>query len=230
MSARVLFVDDEQNVLKAVERVFIDDDIELLCASSAAEALAIVEAHPDIRVIVSDYRMPGMNGVELLREVYRRVPGTVRMVLSGFADTAAVVDAINLGHISRFIPKPWDEDELRRAVLDALSEPAAGWGDDERVPTAGDVLEHLPLPLAVLDDDDRIVSCTPLFRKRCLCSTDTCRGVPIDTLIPAMKGAGEGVRRVEMPDGIFHVFHAPLDSRGKRYRVILLAPVEGGEG
>lgn len=153
MSGKVLFVDDEKNVLRAVERIFIDDDIELLFAGSATEALDVLERHPDVVVVVSDYRMPGMNGVELLREVYRRHPRSIRMVLSGFADTSAVVDAINVGHITRFIPKPWNEDELRNAVLQAL----AG-GDGEQARSCGpflrgaEILDALPVGVLLAEE------------------------------------------------------------------------------
>lgn len=150
MNRKVLFVDDEKNVLRAVERIFIDDDIDLLFANSAAEALGILESDPAVGVVVSDYRMPGMNGVELLKEVYRRHPRTIRMVLSGFADTSAVVDAINVGHITRFIPKPWNEEELRTAVLRALEE-GAGRGPAPSLDES-EILDALPVAVIVVDD------------------------------------------------------------------------------
>ncbi|GAB4301980.1 MAG: hypothetical protein Fur0034_16380 [Desulfuromonadia bacterium] len=230
MTGKVLFVDDEQNVLRAVERIFIDDDIDLLFARSASEALETMDAHPDIRVIVSDYRMPGMNGVELLREVYRRTPRTVRMVLSGFADTGAVVDAINLGHVARFIPKPWNEEELRSAVLQALVEGGDGLTLGSGGPTAGEILEHIPLPLVVLDRDARIVSCTPRFRELCSCPFETCRGVPIDTLLPLPEDRDEVPRRIETPMGSWTLFRGSFTSGGEEYQIVLLGPAAGEVG
>lgn len=117
---KILCVDDERNVLKALERIFLDDDFEILTGNAGIEGLEILDANPDIKVVISDYRMPGMNGVEFLREVYARRPDTVRMVLSGYADTAAVVSAINEGQIYKFIPKPWNDDELRQTVISAI--------------------------------------------------------------------------------------------------------------
>lgn len=117
---RILCVDDEANVLRALERIFLDDDFEIYTATSGDEGLKLLETAPDIQVIISDYRMPGMTGVEFLRKVCSRWPDTVRIVLSGYADTAAIVEAINDGQIYKFIPKPWNDDELRITIIKAV--------------------------------------------------------------------------------------------------------------
>jgi len=116
----ILCVDDEANVLRSLERIFLDDDYEILTATSGEEALRILENHGPCQVVISDYRMPSMDGVAFLKEVYRRWPDTVRIVLSGYADTAAIVSAINEGHIYKFLPKPWDDNELRVTIINAL--------------------------------------------------------------------------------------------------------------
>jgi len=120
---RILCVDDERNVLRALERIFLDDDYEILTACSGEQGLEILSAAPQVQVVISDYRMPGMNGVEFLKEVCKTHPETIRIVLSGYADTAAVVAAINQGKIYKFIPKPWNDDELRLTVAKALETP-----------------------------------------------------------------------------------------------------------
>jgi two-component system NtrC family sensor kinase len=117
---RILCVDDERNVLRAVERLFLDEDYEILSAQTGEEGLLILEHEKNIQIVLSDYRMPGMNGVEFLREVCRRHPETERIVLSGYANTAAVVDAINEGEIYKFIPKPWDDEELKSTIQSGL--------------------------------------------------------------------------------------------------------------
>ncbi|OGR07385.1 MAG: hypothetical protein A2511_07825 [Deltaproteobacteria bacterium RIFOXYD12_FULL_50_9] len=117
---RILCVDDENNVLKALKRLFMDEEYEIITANSGLEGLAILEKEPQIQVVISDYRMPEMNGVEFLRQVFERRPETVRIVLSGFADTASVVGAINEGHIYKFIPKPWNDDELKITIAKAV--------------------------------------------------------------------------------------------------------------
>ena len=117
---RILCVDDERNVLRSLERIFLDDDYLIMTAGSGEEGLALLNAAPQVQVVISDFRMPGMNGVEFLKEVFKCHPDTLRIVLSGYADTAAVVAAINEGKIYKFIPKPWNDDELRMTVAKAL--------------------------------------------------------------------------------------------------------------
>lgn len=119
---RILFVDDELNILRALERVFIEDDYEILTATSGEEALELMERVPPVQVVVSDFRMPHMNGVDLLREIRGKWPEAVRAVLSGYADTAAIVSAINEGQIYRFIPKPWNDSDLRMTIAAAVEQ------------------------------------------------------------------------------------------------------------
>lgn len=117
---KILCVDDERSVLKALERLFLDSDYEIITAESGEEGLEMLKKEPTLQLVISDYRMPGMNGVDFLREVYRLRPETVRIVLSGYADTAAIVEAINEGKIYKFIPKPWNDDELKISISKAL--------------------------------------------------------------------------------------------------------------
>jgi two-component system NtrC family sensor kinase len=117
---KILCVDDERNVLRALERIFLDDDYEIVLAGSGDEGLKIMAEDGPFQVVISDYRMPVMNGVEFLKAVYERWPETVRIVLSGYADAGAIVAAINEGHIYRFIPKPWNDDELRVTIQNCL--------------------------------------------------------------------------------------------------------------
>lgn len=117
---RILCVDDEENVLRSLKRLFIDSDYEIITANSGAEGLEILKKTEPVQVIISDYRMPGMDGVDFLREVYQQWPNTVRMVLSGYADTSAIVEAVNEGQIYKFIPKPWNDAEVKDAVSKAL--------------------------------------------------------------------------------------------------------------
>jgi two-component system NtrC family sensor kinase len=117
---RILCVDDERNILQALERSFLDDDYEIVNANSGAEGLQALEESGPFQVVISDYRMPVMNGVEFLKAVYGRWPDTIRLVLSGYADVGAIVAAINEGHIYKFIPKPWDDEDLRVTIQKSL--------------------------------------------------------------------------------------------------------------
>jgi two-component system NtrC family sensor kinase len=116
----ILCVDDEANVLKSLRRLFLDEDYEILTAESGREGLALLEQHQPVQVVISDYRMPEMDGVAFFKQVHERWPDTVRIVLSGYADTAAVVAAINEGQVYKFIPKPWNDDELKVAIAKAV--------------------------------------------------------------------------------------------------------------
>lgn len=125
---KILCVDDERYVLKALRRLFIDEDsFRVLVAESGDEGLSILESEQNIRLVISDYRMPGMNGVEFLSRVCESWPEIIRMVLSGYADTGAVVEAINRGQIYKFIPKPWNDEELLSTVAAALQHQELQW-------------------------------------------------------------------------------------------------------
>lgn len=113
--ARVLFVDDEPNVLASARRQF-RKDFEVHTADSGAAGLATLAAAGPFAVVVSDMRMPGMNGAEFLAEARRVAPDTVRMILSGQSDLDAAIAAVNDGRIFRFLTKPCTSDTLRAAV------------------------------------------------------------------------------------------------------------------
>ncbi len=116
----ILFVDDETRVLKSIKRGLIGEPYDCIFALSGMEALEIMAARP-VQVIVTDMRMPEMNGLELLREVRKRYPEAIRMVLSGYAQTSTVLAAVNEGYVYRYITKPWKlDEELKAGIEDAL--------------------------------------------------------------------------------------------------------------
>jgi response regulator RpfG family c-di-GMP phosphodiesterase len=115
----VLFVDDEVNILKALQRLLRSEDMNVLCASRASEALDVLEKHPT-QVVVTDQRMPEMSGVDFLAHVRERQPDIVRMMLTGYTEMKVAVDAINRGEIYRLITKPWNDDELRATLRQAF--------------------------------------------------------------------------------------------------------------
>ena len=111
----ILLVDDEPHVLSALTRTLRNSPYQLLTAENAREALEIMET-TSIKVIVSDEQMPGMRGAELLAEVKRRFPHTMRILLTGQATLEASMRAVNEGQIYRFLTKPWDDAVLRLAL------------------------------------------------------------------------------------------------------------------
>jgi serine/threonine-protein kinase len=120
---KVLFVDDDERILNALRALF-RQEYQVFTASSGEAALEIA-GRGGLQVVVSDQRMPGLTGVELLRQVRERQPAAVRMLLTGYADLQALVGSINDGEIFRFVKKPWDNDELRRDLAEAV-QAAAG--------------------------------------------------------------------------------------------------------
>ncbi len=115
---QLLIVDDEEEILKSLKRQF-RRDYDVFLAGSADEGYRIMMETP-IQVIISDQRMPVMNGEEFFRKIKNEFPDAMRLLLTGYADIQAVISAINDGNIFRYIPKPWDPTELDTIVREAF--------------------------------------------------------------------------------------------------------------
>ncbi len=117
----LLLVDDEPNIIRSLKRLFRGERVNIFTAPCAEEALErFKEAR--IHVLVTDNVMPGMNGVELLRQVKSFSPDTIRIILSGYSDMDAILNAVNEGEAYRFILKPWNDTDLKIAVNIALAQ------------------------------------------------------------------------------------------------------------
>lgn len=117
----VLLVDDEPNVLKSLLRVFRQENYDIHTASNGQEALDLIASRP-FNVMISDYQMPIMDGATLLKEAKKTKPDMIRIMLTGNADTGAVMGAIKEGAVYKFILKPWNDDDLRVTVALALEQ------------------------------------------------------------------------------------------------------------
>ncbi|MFE4108047.1 response regulator [Almyronema epifaneia] len=117
--AKILVVDDETDNLDLLYRTFFRN-FQVLRASSGAEALEILAAQPEVAVIISDQRMPGMSGTELLSQVAAQYPNIIRIMLTGYTDVEDLVEAINAGKVFKYVTKPWDEDDLKAIVQQAV--------------------------------------------------------------------------------------------------------------
>ena len=118
--ATVLCVDDERSILRALKRLFMDEDFDVITASGGAEGLEVLSDTEDVALIISDQRMPNMTGVEFLRQAKEVAPKALRVMLTGYADINATMDAVNHGEIWRYITKPWDDNQLLLLARDAL--------------------------------------------------------------------------------------------------------------
>lgn len=117
----LLFVDDEENVLSALTRIFMEENYTILTATTAAKALEIMEARP-VHLVLSDHRMPGMTGADLLKRIRETWPETIRIMLTGYADVNSIMGAVKDGAVYKFITKPWNDEDLRLTVSLALQQ------------------------------------------------------------------------------------------------------------
>lgn len=121
MPRKILIVDDEENVLKALRRSLRKEGYELLLASQPSEGLEILKT-TSVDLVLSDHLMPNMTGLEFLKLVRNRHPDCLRIMLTGHADMQTAIDAINQGEIYRFLTKPWDDTELKVTLFLAFEQ------------------------------------------------------------------------------------------------------------
>ena len=119
MNRALLLVDDDENYLKSMARIFLYEGYKIFAATSGDEAIKILDQNK-VQVIVSDQRMPGMSGVELLSRVKYLYPDVVRIVITGYADIELATKAVNKGAIFKFLVKPCSNDLLRSTVQQAF--------------------------------------------------------------------------------------------------------------
>lgn len=119
--ATILFVDDEVNILSSLKRLFRPFGYRIFTAEGGAQGLEML-ARERVDLVVSDMRMPEMNGAQFLEQVRERWPETVRILLTGYAEIGATIDAINKGEIYRYISKPWEDDDILLTVKQALQQ------------------------------------------------------------------------------------------------------------
>ncbi|MGH7162388.1 MAG: response regulator [Planctomycetota bacterium] len=115
----LLCVDDEASIRSALRRVFLEEDWEVLFAKDGADGLEVFKG-ADVDLVLSDFRMPGMDGIEFLKRVKEIKSDCVRIVLSGYADINLIVNALNEGEIYRFLQKPWNDEDLLHNLRKAL--------------------------------------------------------------------------------------------------------------
>ena len=117
---KVLFVDDEKSILVALRRLCRNTGWDIYTAESGDEGLSIIDEHA-IDLVVSDMRMPKMNGAEFLEQVVEKSPSTVRILLTGYSEVTATLAAIDKGKIFCHCTKPWDNDEFREILNQAIA-------------------------------------------------------------------------------------------------------------
>lgn len=193
---RILFIDDEERILRSLAMQF-RRQYEVLTESDPRRALQRLQSEP-VDIIVCDQRMPQMNGAELLGQARELVPHSLRILLTGYSDLDAAVEALNGGGIFRYLTKPWDPQEMAFTLRQA-AEIAARQGLADGQPTGAN--PALPLNVLLLDDTADTLDCVEQF-----CSAEGHRllrartvgealerlnAEPIDLLVSDLKLAGE---------------------------------------
>lgn len=108
---KIVFVDDEPMILEGLSQLF-DTMYDVQTFSNGHDAIEYVREHPEIAIVVSDQRMPGLKGIDVLKAIKEISPDTIRMLLTGFADADAILDSVNVGEVFRYVKKPWNPEEL----------------------------------------------------------------------------------------------------------------------
>lgn len=119
MGVSIFFVDDERHILSALKRLFVDEPYEIATFQSPLEALEELSRN-EAAVVVSDQRMPEMEGAKFLEMVRGKCPDAVRIIMTGYADLDAAIAAINTSGVYRFVHKPWDDAELKLTIKNAV--------------------------------------------------------------------------------------------------------------
>ena len=116
---RILYIDDEVINLELLQLTFMND-FEVLIAESAEKGLNLLALNPDINVLISDLKMPVMNGLDFIKVVKENHPEKVCMLLTGFMESDVMLEGFNQELIFRYLMKPWNKDELKNTILEAL--------------------------------------------------------------------------------------------------------------
>lgn len=152
---RVLFVDDEARILRALKALF--RDVEVYTTADPREAAGLAGAH-DVDVVVCDQRMPEVLGAEVLREIRHSHPRAMRILLTGYSDLKSVLGSVNEGEVYRFVNKPWVNADLRNLVFEAgrIAREAPVLAADQPISEADKALVRSEVGILVIEDDPTV--------------------------------------------------------------------------
>jgi serine/threonine-protein kinase len=148
---RIVFIDDEERILTALKSIF-RANYHVFTATDGAQALEFIKKF-GVHVVVSDQRMPGMTGVQVLRQLKEAAPNTVRILLTGYSDLASIVGSINEGEVFRFVSKPWNNQEIQKIVAEAV---AIATELQEAAAQPAAAIEKLSAGIVVVDPADEV--------------------------------------------------------------------------
>jgi CheY-like chemotaxis protein len=225
---RILVVDDEEAILETMTFTFMDA-YEVLTAPDAAQGLRILEESSPVAVVLTDQRMPNMTGVEFLKEVYALYPTTSRIILTGFADSEATIQAINDGHVYAYVNKPWEPLELKQIVARAVQLHELSCENERLVTTLSRanvfleaVMDRLETGALALDPDGIVQAINGPARKFLGTEDGDLEGSKISDLLArsGLEAVGEAVQRVtEDLGGSFEDIEMTVTGTAHRLRV-----------
>ena len=226
---RILIVDDEEAILETMSFTFMDL-YEVITSTDAREALDLLEKNAPIACVITDQRMPGMTGVEFLAQASQSHPETVRIMLTGFADADATIQAINDGHVYAYVNKPWEPDELKQTVKRAVEHNQLAAENSRLVAELRDtnyfleaVMDRLGTGALALDAEG-IVRAANRPAREYLDLGDDPRGTPMSAVLEKLgiEGLGSTVMRLlDESEGAFD--EVQLVVRGKPLRLRISA-------
>jgi CheY-like chemotaxis protein len=224
---RILIVDDEEAILETMTFTF-EDLYEVSTTTDARHGLALFEEQGPFAVVITDQRMPNMTGVEFLAEVYARHPDTVRIILTGFADSEATIQAINAGHVYAYINKPWEPVELKQVVKRAVEHNRLALENRRLLETLREgnvflaaVMDRLDSGAIALDAEGFVQAANRPARNYLQLTGDPRGGCMNDLLKGrAFESVGATIERIlEQEGGSFEDIDVRLDGAAHRLRV-----------
>jgi len=224
---RILVVDDEEAILETMTFTF-EDEYEVFTSTDARRALDILDEKAPIAVVLTDQRMPNMSGVEFVTEVCRRHPATVRMVLTGFSDMDAIIQAINDGHIYAYITKPWEPDQLKQLMKQAVDRYRLAALNERLLEELKNsnlyleaVMDHLDTGAIAVDSAGRVQAVNRPVREYLGLQGDF-RGRLIDDLLEGhgLKAVGNAAERIASDDDVsYEDVELSMGGHAHRFRI-----------
>ena len=220
---RILVVDDEEAILETMSFTF-QDDYEVLTSTDARKGLELLDEYAPVAAVLTDQRMPEMSGVEFVSEVWKRHPSTTRIILTGFSDMEATLQAINDGHVYAYITKPWEPDQLKQVMKQAVEHHRLAVENERLLVDLTRANRFLAAVMDQLDtgaiavDEAGVVQAVNRPAVDFFGLSGEVRGQPLDALLEAQGLEVIGAAAVESAEDN-DLQYLEVDAAGQRFRV-----------
>jgi len=232
---RILVVDDEEAILETMVFTF-EDDYEVFTSTDARRALDILDQQAPIAAVLTDQRMPNMSGVEFVTEVCKRHPSTVRMILTGFSDIDAIIEAINDGHVYAYLTKPWEPDQLKQLMKQAVEHYNLTVENERLVASLKHanafleaVMDHLDTGAIAVDSNGVIQAVNRPIREYLGLRGDL-HGLLLEEMceVHGLEAIGAATERIARDEGVtYEDVELPLGGQKHRFRIACQSFTDG---